>query len=203
MDTDSALRFGSEAGQLFKTVRTWKALKEDGVVMQSSDYSCGAAAVATLLTHTFGDEVGERAIMDAIVHSLSATEKKDRQEHGFSLLDLSDFVSARGYESTGFRLSFAQLRDILLPALVHLSVEGNRHFVVLERIQGDRIYLADPSHGHTRLSVDAFAKQWTHIVLVVTKAGGATPPSRPADPEGELVLDRMLSAYTTVVRTGL
>jgi len=167
--------------------------------MQSSDYSCGAAAVATLLTYYFDDPVAEPAVMDAVLKSLPAADQKDRKKQGFSLLDLADYVTARGYESAGFRLTLGQLQKVQLPVLVHLSVLGDRHFVVLTKIRGDQIYLADPSRGNLRLPVDDFASEWTNIALVVTKPGRTAPPST-ADSDDDEVSDRMLSAYRTVVR---
>ena len=186
-------------GPLVKRTRSWKSLHEDRIVMQSSDYSCGAAAVATLLTYYFDDPVAETAIMESVLKGLPAADQKDRKKQGFSLLDLADYVTARGYESAAFRLTLGQLQKVHLPALVHLSVGGDRHFVVLTKIRGDQIYLADPSRGNMRLPVDDFASEWTNIVLVVTKPGRAPPPAT-ADSDDEEVSDRMLSAYRIVVR---
>ena len=121
-----------------KKIRNWKALHEDRIVMQSSDYSCGAAAMATLLTYYFDDQVAEAAIMDALLKPLPEAENKDRKKQGFSLLDLGDYVAARGYESAGYRLTLGQLQKVQLPVLVHLSVQGDRHFVVLTKIRGDQ-----------------------------------------------------------------
>jgi predicted double-glycine peptidase len=200
LNAEATIRLGFGGGPFFAKVRTWKSIKEERIVMQSSDYSCGAAALATLLTYHFQDDVGEAAVMDGILTSLSAADKKDRQSSGFSLLDLSDFLAARGYEAMGFRLTLAGLHTIHLPALVLLSVEGDKHFVILTEIRGDRIYLADSSRGNLRLSVDAFAREWTNIALVVTRPGIDGPKSAPADPDREVVLDRMLSAYRSTVR---
>ena len=58
---------------------------------------------------------------------------------------------ARGYQATGFRLTLGGLHKIPLPALVHLSVDGDKHFAVITKIRGDQIYLADSSRGNTSL----------------------------------------------------
>ena len=193
-----ALHAQDSRGPLVKPIRTWKSLHEDRIVMQSSEYSCGAAAVATLLTYTFDDPVPETAIMDTVLKTLPAADQKDRKKQGFSLLDLADYLTARGYEGTAFRLTLGQLQKIQLPVLVHLSVQGDRHFVVLRKIRGDQIYLADPSRGNLRLAVDEFASEWTAIVLVVTKPGWT--PRSTTDSDEDEVSDRMLSAYRSVVR---
>ncbi len=199
LSASCALHTQDSGGPPVKRVRSWKSLHEDRIVMQSSDYSCGAAAVATLLTYTFDDPVAETAIMDTLLKALPVADQKDRKKQGFSLLDLADYVTARGYEGAAFRLTLGQLQKVQLPVLVHLSVQGDRHFVVLRKIRGDQIYLADPSRGNLRLPVDDFASEWTNIVLVVTKPGW-TPPPPPADSDEDEVSDRMLAAYRSVVR---
>lgn len=199
VSSSCALHAQDSGGPPVKRVRSWKSLHEDRIVMQSSDYSCGAAAVATLLTYTFDDPVAEAVIMDTLLKALPAEDQKDRKKQGFSLLDLADYVTARGYEGTGFRLTLGQLQKVQLPVLVHLSVQGDRHFVVLRKIRGDQLYLADPSRGNLRLPVDDFVTEWTNIVLVVTKPGWTPRPS-PADSDEDEVSDRMLSAYRAVVR---
>ncbi len=44
-------------------LRSMKDLRDKDLVKQRLDYSCGAAAVATILRYGFGDEVTERDIL--------------------------------------------------------------------------------------------------------------------------------------------
>src|SRR5688500_15238814 len=67
---------------------TWKEILERHVVMQRYDYSCGAAAMATLLNHYFEDEVSEREILLDITKRLTDAELEARQNEGLPLLDL-------------------------------------------------------------------------------------------------------------------
>ena len=46
---------------------TWKQIKEANIVMQKRDYSCGAAALATILVYYWGDNVTEEKILLVIV----------------------------------------------------------------------------------------------------------------------------------------
>ena len=45
--------------------RSWKSLRDDGVVKQKYDYSCGAASLATILSF-YGANFTEKQIMDAM-----------------------------------------------------------------------------------------------------------------------------------------
>ena len=46
--------------------------------MQTRDYSCGAAALATILRYYWGDRVGEDDVLLVLLKTLSPEETKDR-----------------------------------------------------------------------------------------------------------------------------
>ena len=46
-------------------VPSWKELQRRNIVMQTRDYSCGAAALATVLRYYWGDPVGEDDVLDS------------------------------------------------------------------------------------------------------------------------------------------
>ena len=48
-------------------VLSLKEIREAGVVMQQWDASCGAAALATVMTYHFGDPVSERAVASGLM----------------------------------------------------------------------------------------------------------------------------------------
>ena len=69
-------------------VPSWKELRQRNVVMQTYDYSCGAAALATILRYYWNDPVDERQIVNMILKTLTADEVKDRMKHGLAISDL-------------------------------------------------------------------------------------------------------------------
>lgn len=168
-----ALRFA-------KPVASWKDIRERNVVMQQYDYSCGAAAMATLMRYYFGDPVTEREILKSIIDGLSEEELKKREKEGFSLLDLKQFAERRGYQAVGVRLELSALPKLRGPVLVYLELPDSKHFAILRGVRQDRVYLADPSRGNLRMPVFRFANQWpSGIALVLGKPGFGTPPDTP------------------------
>jgi uncharacterized protein len=154
-----------------------KDLRDRNVVKQRSDYSCGAAALATLLRYGFGDNVTERDILGAVFDLLSTQEKAIRQKTGFSLLDLHRVAQARGYNAAGFRLALEQLNLLAGPVIVFIEPRGYKHFAVLRGVRGDRVYLADPSRGNLRVPVHTFLEGWLQadgrgIIFVVEPKTG-------------------------------
>jgi predicted double-glycine peptidase len=162
-----------------EAVRSWKAIRDQNVVIQRYDYSCGAGALATLMQYYFGDEVTEDEVLFGILASMSKEEILDREEKGLSLLDLKRYAESRGYQAVGVKLTYESLKQLKGPVLIHLEREGYKHFAVLKGVLGDRIYLADPSRGNIRMSVDRFAQEWSGIALVLGKKGFGMPQSYP------------------------
>lgn len=162
-----------------KPLRSWKALRDQNVVVQRYDYSCGAGALATLMRYYFGDEVTEEEILFGILSSMTKEEVLDREEKGLSLLDLKRYSEKRGYQAVGVKLKYASLKQLKGPVLIHLEREDYKHFAVFKGVWGDRIYLADPSRGNIRLAAFRFAQEWSGIALVLGKRGFGLPQSYP------------------------
>jgi predicted double-glycine peptidase len=168
-------------GQLVfsKNLKTWKDVVEYNIVMQKFDYSCGPAAMATLMTYYFQDEVTEREILLNIVSSLSAEEFENRKDEGLSLLDLKQYAEQRGYQAVGIRLEVSSLPKLRGPVLVYLETADFKHFAILRGIREDRVYIADPSRGNVRMSISDFIREWPGIALAIGKEGFGAPSNYP------------------------
>jgi uncharacterized protein len=191
MDLSLALYRG---GRVTKAVRSLKELREEGVVLQHLDYSCGAAAMATLLTYFFRDKVTEEVVIGFIfIHGQTPEEglKRYFRRKGFSLLDLKRFVEFRGYKSAGYKeMTLQDLLELLdvdrVPVLVPIRPMGYNHFVVVRGIRGDRVFLADPATGNTTVTIARFEDLWVDgIGFIVTKQPLAKFP-RTIPPDQEL-----------------
>lgn len=169
-----------------KKLVTWKDIRDRNIVMQRFDYSCGAAALATLMNFYFKDDVKEADILNGVLDSLSEDETENRRENGFSLLDLKNFAERRGYRAIGVRLPPTVLPELPGPVMVYIQRKDYKHFAILRGVVGDRVYLADPSRGNIRMSVDVFLEEWSGITLVLDKPGFGLPKEHPLDLEKEL-----------------
>lgn len=174
---------------------SWKALRDKDVVRQRYDYSCGSAALATLLRYYFDDPVEERDILIGLLDRMSPEEIRDRVEKGLSLLDLKRYAEQRGYQAVGVKLSLSALPQLKGPILIHLEKEEDKHFAVLKGVRGDRVYLADPSRGNIRLSVERFAREWSGTALILGRRGLGLSENHPlALEEQEPVQNELLEA---------
>ena len=162
-------------------------LRRENVVVQQWDLSCGAAALATLLTYQHGDAVSEKAVAETMLRTTDPLRVKVRG--GFSLLDLKRLVEGRGFAGAGYsNLALDQLIE-LGPAIVPVDISGYSHFVVFRARVGDRILLADPAYGNRSLDVETFEKAWLkHIAFAVSRRDGLSPPNRLGPHTADLLL---------------
>lgn len=134
-----------------------------GIVRQAYDYSCGSAALTTLLNGYVGTQLNEEQIMNGLM-KFGETEKIV-ERRSFSLLDMKRFVSALGLESGGYRGEFSDLVNQGQPAIVPISYAGFKHFVVYKGFKNGRVYVADPALGNISFDQERFKQVWENNTL--------------------------------------
>lgn len=135
------------------------------MVRQHTDYSCGAAALATILRYAYHLDVDEDTVIEGM---LGVSDPALVRQRGFSLLDIKHYVELLGMRGRGYRVTEERLRTLRVPALVLMNVNGFRHFVVLKQVRHDEAELADPMLGNRRMKLDDFLRSWpSHAVFVV------------------------------------
>ncbi|MGH6919312.1 MAG: cysteine peptidase family C39 domain-containing protein, partial [Geminicoccaceae bacterium] len=179
-------------------VKSLLEMRQERVVIQDWDLSCGAAALATLLNYQHGDPVTEREIAEGLIRRQEyiANPLLVRARHGFSLLDLKRYVDERGYEAIGY--GNLTIEDLLeqAPIMVPVNFLGYKHFVVFRGMRGNRVLLADPAFGNRTMLAKKFEAAWLEyeefgkIGFVVASADGTEPPNRLAPTPRDFVFLR-------------
>lgn len=173
--TDTSIKIGSTKITLH--IKSIKEFRDQDVVKQGFDYSCGSGALATLLSYGLGDMVSEEEILLQIFAPLLKDEEALKKKEGLSLLDLQGIAQARGHKAQGFRLTPENLIKLKRPVIVFIKPQGYEHFSVLKGIRNDRAYLADPSLGNVRMPIYKFLDMWLDtngkgIIFVVERKDG-------------------------------
>jgi uncharacterized protein len=157
-------------------VRSLLEIRRQNVVVQQWDASCGAAALATLLTWQHGDSVDEKTVAQGMLRTTDPLRVRHRG--GFSLLDLKRYADRRGYESAAYRGSAPADLEDFKPAIVPVNLHGLPHFVVYRGRVGDSVLIADPAYGNRVLPAVSFEAAWVDgIAFVVRRRDGSPPPN--------------------------
>lgn len=149
---------------LRKPVSTLRDLRYRDMVRQKYDFSCGSAALATLLNAGYGEQVGE---VEMIKRMMEGNDPRTVVQQGFSMLDMKRYVESRGMQARGFRIEPEALYRLRMPVIALLDLKGYRHFVVVKGAEAGRVFVADPALGHRVMTEPEFVHGWNGIVLAV------------------------------------
>ena len=134
-------------------------------ILQMEATECGAASLSMILSH----------------YNLWLPLEKLRQECGVNRdgSKASCVIRAarnRGCTANGYRWNADRLKELMVfPLIIHWEFN---HFVVLEGIKGDTVYLNDPAMGRRTVKWDEFRTSYTGVALRVV-------PNENFKPEGE------------------
>jgi predicted double-glycine peptidase len=175
------VRLSGEAGANYSVrVMSWWEIPFRSVIRQKYDYSCGSAAVATLLTYHYRLRTPEQFAFERM---WEAGDQAIIRKSGFSMLDMKNLLSDIGYRAEGVRISIDEIGARKLPAIVLLNLNGYKHFVVVKGVRSGTVLVGDPMLGLSQYSKADFAKVWNGIALAVLV------PPKPAAPAFNLASD--------------
>ena len=148
-------------------VQTKPAIEQQfrGIVKQAYDYSCGSAALTTVLNGYIGEKLTEQQTMDGLMRYGEYDRIVERRS--FSLLDMKRFVTALGYSSGGYKGKFSDLTSLDKPAIVPIAYAGFKHFVVFKTFKNGRVFVADPALGNLSFSALHFQEIWDNNTLFI------------------------------------
>lgn len=155
---------GALVGDYAVPVKTVAEQRFTDVVRQRYDFSCGSAALATLLRYHYDYNVEEAAAFRGM---WSHGDRAQIRRLGFSLLDMKRWLASRGVAADGYKVTLDQVAKTGVPGIALIQVKAYRHFVVVKGVRGDEVLLGDPSTGLSIMPVAEFKKAWNGIYFVL------------------------------------
>lgn len=184
---------------MVRPVKSWKELKFTNLVRQQTDFSCGAAVLATIFNYAYGKKTTERQVL---VNMLKIADPDIVREKGFSLLDMKNYALAVDMKADGYTVDFAALRELKVPAIALLNIKGYKHFVVLRKVEGDYVHVGDPALGNRVMTRKNFEAAWNGVVFVIL-GEGYDPETVLLDPPPPLSARRLFEERSPVTNAEL
>lgn len=155
------IAFAQPTTQYRQSPRLWRRYPS---ILQQSSSDCGAACLAMI-----GQYWGKRFSLNSL-RNLAGVGRA-----GASLKSLATAAESLGFQAQPVRASFNRLADRGNPWIAHWQ---GIHYVVVYRVKGDRILIADPAIGKRSLSQEEFQANWTgYALLLEPTAQLATTPT--------------------------
>lgn len=134
------------------------------VTRQRYDFSCGSAALATLLHYHYGDVQNEQSIF---VGMWKEGDREQIRRYGFSLLDMKRYLRARGIKSDGYVVTLKDIQTTGVPGIALIEMRGYKHFVVVKGVENGQVLVGDPSVGIRLISAKDFSRMWNGILFAL------------------------------------
>ncbi|WP_095054899.1 C39 family peptidase [Pseudomonas sp. Irchel s3b2] len=179
---------------VYKPIQSMRERKFADLVQQKTDFSCGAAALATILRQAYWLDVNEEQIIEGM---LAHSDQDLVRVQGFSMLDMKRYVESIGMRARGYRVAPQTLSEIRIPVVVLLDIRGYKHFVVMQKVHEGWVYIGDPVLGHKRYKVDDFVKGWNGIIFAVI-GQGYDKTNALLDPPMPLTAKNRINTFTPV-----
>ncbi|MBN2180259.1 MAG: C39 family peptidase [Deltaproteobacteria bacterium] len=140
------------------------------IVRQKHDFSCGSAALATVLNYYLGEDLTEEDVINGLFEY--GDKEQINRRRAFSLLDMKRFATKLGLNVAGYTAEIDDLRSLGIPGIIPINVFGYNHFVVFRGIYKDHVFVADPFKGNMSYTIEHFKDIWyKNICLLVTNTG--------------------------------
>ncbi|NOR71529.1 MAG: peptidase C39 [Methylomarinum sp.] len=153
-------------GNFYLPVTSFTERRFKTIYKQKYDFSCGSAALASLLTFHYDDRVDEQSVfLDMYQHGNENKIKK----LGFSLLDMKRYLERRGYNSDGFKINLEQLITSNAPAITIINNKGYMHFIIIKAVNDDYVLIGDPALGVKVFSREEFTSMWGNRIVFLIK----------------------------------
>lgn len=165
------IRFGNVlpgGGIVHKNLISMRDLKFVDMVPQHTDFSCGAAALATILKHAYNKDITEENVIEGL---MKVSDVELVRQKGFSLLDMKNYTQSIGMRGRGYNVKPETLEKVHIPTIVLLNYKGYKHFVVLKKATAEKVYIADPALGNRIMKRDEFDANWNGIIFAVVGQG--------------------------------
>lgn len=154
----------SPIGDFSIPVRSLEERRYETVIRQKYDFSCGSAALATLLKYHYGVTLAEE---DAFRGMWAEGDRAQIRRLGFSLLDMKLYLGKLGYKADGFKVSLEEVAGAGVPGVALVNINGYKHFVVVKGISKNEVLVGDPALGLKTMRIAEFKEAWNGVYFAI------------------------------------
>ncbi|PSW21905.1 bacteriocin resistance protein [Photobacterium sanctipauli] len=159
-----ALDYFPNRGGFNVEVKSYQEKLFGDVYRQQYDFSCGSAAVASLLKFHYKIDKTEQQIFE---YMFEHGNKEKIEQQGFSMLDMRNYLMSLGLDANGYNIPLDKFKKLRIPAITIVNFDGYMHFVVIKGMNSTDVILGDPSRGTMMMPIKDFETYYKGAVLLV------------------------------------
>lgn len=158
-------------------------------ILQSESSECGLATLAMICSYH-----GRNYDLP------SARRQFPQSIKGANLLGLTANAQELGFSARALRIEIEELRQVGLPCIAHWNLN---HFVVIERLQTNKVHIIDPALGRRKLSLTQVSEAFTGIVVELSPTTAFNPIGRAQRIGLRQITGRLVGLRTLLRRIGV
>ncbi len=136
---------------------------------QISEFSCGFAAVTTVLRTFFEINISQEKLMEEYGNDLL------KEHRGISFLDMKKISELYNLTAIGFSVNFSAFEEFVtyskVPVIVHEMKDkkdiNSGHFIIVLGEKENYFYILDPTYGEQYVSKSSLKKTMTGNILLI------------------------------------
>lgn len=133
-------------------------MRQKDIFIQDNASSCGACSVASIISF-YNGYVPLEVILEDTHTDITGT----------NAYNLVEALKKYGFNSYGIKADIEKIRKSVLPAIAHVIEEGCEHFLVIYKVEGNRVLTMDPAKGKVTFTIDEFQNIYTGTLLLAIK----------------------------------
>ncbi len=132
-------------------------MKKNVIVRQQDLKDCGVCSLLSIIKFYEGYIPIEKLRQDT-----------QTSLEGTTAYHIVQAAKSYGFDSYGIRLeSIAELKDLVLPVIAHVTVNNLNHFLVIYKITDKEVILMDPAIGKVKKKKKDFETIWTKNIIIL------------------------------------
>jgi hypothetical protein len=144
-----------------KNIKSWIEIRDNQLIKQKYDYSCGSSALSTILKYYYNEDITEEEVLNFILKNVFKNKnykkvKRNKLNLYLTFEDLKNYAEYKGYQAVGLALPIESLKKLKVPAIVYIKIKSFEHFSVFKGIDDKYVYLGDPSLGNIKIRIEKF-----------------------------------------------
>ncbi len=134
-------------------------MKQKLIVLQEGSKDCGAAALLSIIRYYGGDVSLDRLI------DLTKTTKE-----GTNFYNIKEAANKIGLIGIGYRVAdILKLSELNEPFIAQIKVDNYFHFVVVYKINDNKMFIMDPAKGRIEVDIFDFSNNFTGNIMLFEK----------------------------------
>ena len=90
-------------------------------------------------------------------------------ENGTSIYNLVKVSNSLGFNSKVYKTDYNSLLSLEFPLIAYIKINEYYHFVIIDDIDDENIFIFDPIRGYLKYTQETFLKEWQNIIITFEK----------------------------------